>query len=436
MSDIMPGQRKSVVVLGASFSTGNLGVSALAWSTLKLIRSKWPDASITLLGVGREYGVAEANINGQVEKFPTWPVRYCPNVMARHHILGLWVQVAALRLLPFLRERSTRTASVREQLLECDLICDITGGDSFSDIYGLSRLFRGYMLKRLCQMTGKPFVLLPQTYGPFNSFLAKVLARRIFKKSQTIYSRDQEGRAVVKKMIGSLQKVRLYPDVAFLLDPVRPDTSQASYLEQLVLQGKRLIGLNISGLLYNGGYTRENMFGLADDYPSLVRDIISFFVKQYEHHVLLVPHVLPSSNLAVEDDYLATCKALKDLPADIQDKVIVVERGYDQNEIKYIIGLCDFFLGSRMHATIAAISQGITAVGLAYSRKFSGVFDTAGVGDCVLDLRTLKNNQVLDGVMDIYRRRDASKLVLENTVPKLKEQLFHIFDNLQESVVK
>ena len=82
-----------------------------------------------------------------------------------------------------------------------------------------------------------------------------------------------------------------------------------------------------------------------------------------------------------------------------------MEKGYDQNETKYLIGLCDFFLGARMHATIAALSQGMPAVGMAYSRKFRGVFETAGVGDCVLDLRKLSNDHVLDGIKGIYQRR-------------------------------
>jgi polysaccharide pyruvyl transferase WcaK-like protein len=53
----------------------------------------------------------------------------------------------------------------------------------------------------------------------------------------------------------------------------------------------------------------------------------------------------------------------------------------------YIAGL-DFFLGARMHATIAAFSSGVPVVPMAYSRKFIGVFGTLGyehVADCKAD---------------------------------------------------
>ena len=66
---------------------------------------------------------------------------------------------------------------------------------------------------------------------------------------------------------------------------------------------------------------------------------------------------------------------------------MIVDREYDQHEIKGVIGMCDFFVGSRMHACIGALSQGIPCVGVAYSMKFRGVFESVGVADWVVDSR-------------------------------------------------
>jgi len=62
------------------------------------------------------------------------------------------------------------------------------------------------------------------------------------------------------------------------------------------------------------------------------------------------------------------------------DRIGVVRGQYSPSEIKYIIGSCDFFIGARMHACIAALSQGIPAVAIAYSDKFTGVMQTVGAG--------------------------------------------------------
>jgi len=418
------------LLIGADFSTGNLGVSSLAWSSIKIIRARWPNVRIVLLASGRKPGVAITRMGKLQEEFATWPVRYCANLLASNHIARLWLSVVICRFFPFLKQRLAGNKSTFGELLRCNLICDITGGDSFSDIYGLPRFFRGYLLKRVCQMTGKPFILLPQTYGPFKARIARILARNTLKMTTKICSRDQEGLVVVEDLIGVSQKVKLYPDVAFIMEPNKPTTASINHLENMKRDGKQLIGLNISGLLYHGGYTRDNMFGLKCDYPALVKEIIAIFTRMDNQHVLLVPHVLPSTDLEVEDDFLAAGLALKELPPETQQKVILLEKGYDQNETKYIIGLCDFFLGARMHATIAAISQRIPAVALAYSRKFTGVFETAGIADCVIDLRNLQNEQILDRIMEIYHRRDQFRTVLEKNVPELQVMLLTMFDGI------
>lgn len=427
-------KKKKIVLIGASFDTGNLGVSALAWSSLKLIREKWPNAKITLVGVGRLPDVTTVRFNGQAEPFWTWPVRYSPNILVRHHILGLLILVALCRYFPAIGQRLAPNESTLGVLLRSDLFCDITGGDSFSDIYGLKRLLRGFLLKTVCRLRGKPFVLLPQTYGPFASKISRVLARQVLRNAVVIYSRDNEGVQVVRELISAAAPVRLCPDVAFVLDPVRPDTAQVCQLEALRAAGTQVLGLNISGLLYHGGYSRDNMFGLACDYPALITDILKIFSAMPEWRVLLVSHVLPPSDFAVEDDHVAAENALSSLPIELRERVMMLDRGLDQNETKYCIGLCDFFIGARMHATIAALSQAVPAIGLAYSRKFVGVFATVGVADCVLDLRRMGREEVVRKAKSIFDRRKEISEVLNVALPALKAQIMTIFDVFKNSV--
>ncbi|BBO81309.1 hypothetical protein DSCO28_18750 [Desulfosarcina ovata subsp. sediminis] len=430
MNSLTPQKSISILILGASFATGNLGVNALAWSCIKIIRFQWPNAKILLLGADRLPDWVEIQLDDCKEKFRTLPIRYCANLIAQNHISGLWMAILLSRYFAFLKHRFSMSKTILGELLGCDVICDITGGDSFSDIYGLSRFIRGYMLKRACQMTGKPFIMLPQTYGPFKNSFVKRLATKVLIHSDKIFSRDKEGLDMVEKLIGASDKIKLCPDVAFIMDAIRPDCTQTLQLEELKTKGIQLIGLNVSGLLYNGGYTRNNMFGLSCNYPALVEKIIHYFSQQPNQHILLVSHVLPSDEFSVENDFIACKKALKTLPEHIKKQVTVLEKGYNQNETKYLIGLCDFFLGSRMHSTIASLSKAIPAVGMAYSKKFNGVFETAGVSDCVLDLRELNNEQIMTGIKNIYNRREELHLGLKRSMPEIKSRIFNLFNDI------
>ncbi len=50
-----------------------------------------------------------------------------------------------------------------------DAVFDVSGGDSFADIYGVERFRTVAWPKRLAVLRRRPLVLLPQTYGPFRS---------------------------------------------------------------------------------------------------------------------------------------------------------------------------------------------------------------------------------------------------------------------------
>ncbi len=139
-------------------------------------------------------------------------------------------------------------------------------------------------------------------------------------------------------------------------------------------------------MLYIGGYTRDNMFGLRVDYRRLVEQVIEFFIREKNVTILLVPHVFG----ATEESDAAVCKKVyEDLRPRYGKNIACVEATYDTSEIKHIIGACEFFVGSRMHACIAAVSQHVPAVAIAYSDKFVGVLQTVGVEFLVADARTM-----------------------------------------------
>lgn len=424
---------KSVTILGASFDTGNLGVSALAWSSVRVIQTRWPDAEIVMAGVGRQPGWVQIQMDGRSEALPTRPIRFCGNILTADHLVKLYAALVLCRIFPFLRRRWSSHNTTLGALLRAEMFCDITGGDSFSDIYGCGRLFRGFLVKRLCQLTGRPYVLLPQTYGPFKSRTARMLARAVLARAEAVYSRDQESLQELRQLMAK-RKMRavpqLCPDIAFVLEPREPQTDfPAKDNLQLKTQNSKLIGINISGLLYSGGYTQNNQFGLACDYKRLVKDIITYFARQQDCCVMLVPHVIPD-NMPVENDLQASKAVWQSLPKELQEKVFVVDGQYDQNEIKYIIGRCDFFLGSRMHATIAALSQCIPAVGMAYSKKFAGVFQTVGVANYVVDMRSMNESETLTRIEELYQKKEDAQKILLQSIPAAKQKVLSIFQNL------
>ena len=100
---------------------------------------------------------------------------------------------------------------------------------------------------------------------------------------------------------------------------------------------------------------------------------------------------------------------------------------YNQSEIKYLIGQCDFFVGSRMHACIAAISQLVPAVCIAYSDKFAGVMETIGIESMVADARRLSASEILQMVEESFEHRAITRQILKRKIPEVKSAVLNLF---------
>jgi len=426
-----------VCLLGASFETGNLGVSALAESSVMAIRKRWPGAQVVLLASSREEGSHRLNLEGRIVELRKVPIRFSKNIRVPNHYSLLFLQVLTVRLLPLAsvkRYLAGRNATLR-LLLETRLFVDISGGDSFSDIYGMRRFILAFLVQLLPLMLKKDLVLFPQTYGPFKRRLSRSMARYMLKRAKRVYSRDQAGLDFLQGLLSRSdyeKKTGFAPDVAFLLQPRAPRVLDIGGLED-VSDGKTVIvGLNVSGLIYYGGYGGGNEFGLNVEYKALLDRIIDPLLRRDEILLLLVPHVIPTGGYKgdTENDLAACLDVQRRYAERYPERLFVAQGDYDQGEVKHIIGKCDFFIGTRMHSCIAALSQCIPAVGLAYSKKFKGVFTTVGVEDLVADMRSSD----VDGIVQIVEKAFTSRALLaerlQEAVPVARQKVSNLLEGL------
>jgi polysaccharide pyruvyl transferase WcaK-like protein len=186
-----------------------------------------------------------------------------------------------------------------------------------------------------------------------------------------------------------------------------------------------VVGVNISGLLYMGGYTRRNMFRLRDDYQALIDRLLRAILTETNAAVLLVPHVF-----GLEEEEIACAKALQTHHAHWPGRVFALAEPLTEHELKWLIGKTDFFIGSRMHACIAALSQAVPALGLAYSNKFLGVFESAGVGDATIDLRNVAEADVIARTLTALRNRSEMRSRLKAGMPGIQRDIFRTFCDL------
>ena len=421
---------KTIVLLGGTFDSDNMGIRALTAGAVSILVRRYPDARIYFLDYGKDPLDTSIRISGINIVVPLINLRFSKRLFLRNNIVYLLFLSVLTRVLGNTYSRRIIGANHWLKLIcEADIAVAVSGGDSFSDIYGIARFLYVALPQLLVIMLDRKLLLLPQTIGPFNGTSSRLLARFIMSRAERVYSRDREGVCQTKIMLRLKQddsRVRFCNDMGFVLEPRRPQLVDMAAFEQRSQRGRPTIGVNVSGLLYIGGYNRQNMFRLKVDYRELIERVISFLISAKGARILLIPHVVGDTD---ESDTLATEAVYGRLRSTYRNHLFSVRGSYDQSEIKYLIGLCDSFIGSRMHACIAALSQMMPTVGFAYSEKFLGVFESIGVGELVADLRRLTIDEALSVIDKTLGAREAIKSRLEVTIPVIKEQVLNVLSD-------
>jgi len=409
-----------------------MGVGALASGTITSILRAFPRAQIFLFDYGKKPVTYQVRDQERSITVQLVNIRFSWKFFLKNNIALLLLIALCVKLIPSRKfQRKMLSANnCLKHVIGADLIASIAGGDSFSDIYGLPRLLYVGLPQLLVLASGKPLVLLPQTIGPFQTMLGRTIGRYILNRAEQIYTRDKESLEQITQLLGRKpENARQAYDMGFALEAFPPPIEAQARLQRGGADGL-LLGLNVSGLLYQGGYTGRNQFGLKSDYRDLVRRLIEILIEKHNLRVLLVPHVFCESK-GSEGDNLACQELVEELDAKYDGRLSAVQGPFDQHQIKWMIGQCDFFIGSRMHACIAALSQCVPAVGLAYSRKFVGVLNAIGGGARVVDLRQADVGEVLNAVAGALAEREALRSELKVRIPAIRESVLNLFASIQ-----
>lgn len=421
------GPGRTVCLLGATFATGNMGVNALAIGAIKCIVQNWPRAEVALLDYGRKATNCAVNVGPRTIEVPLINMRFSWKIWLPNHVLTLIALALLRRLIP---SRTAKRWLTRQNLwlsavTRAGLAVSVAGGDSFSDVYGLGRFLYVALPQLLCLAAGTRIVLLPQTLGPFRNRLVRLVAQYILRRAELVYSRDYAGVKTARKLIGLAragQEPRFCPDLALLLDPT---STGVPGLDSFGLKsgGRSVVGMNISGLLCRSGAAFIHGQRLRADYDALIPQLIQMVITAKGAAVLLIPHVFGSG---AESDAAACDRVYSELRASFPGLLGLAAGSYDQSQIKYLIGTCDFFIGSRMHACIAAVSQGVPAVSIAYSDKFIGVMETMGLKRLVADLRTTNEPEILALVGSAFDERSQYRELIEREMPGLRSSVLNL----------
>lgn len=323
--------KRKIGLLGLTFTDPNKGCEALTYTFLNMLQDFYKDSDIDVLCIWN---------SNDLGKIP----QYFPRMKFEAFVLNIYSLKSWF--------------DAYNEIKTCDCVFDASYGDGFTGIYGTRRNFVQALRKQLVVSAHKPLFLLPQTYGKYKfPFVGWSIS--LIKKASLAYARDEQ----TAKSIGDF--VKITSDMAFALP-----FDETKY----PIKGeKKKIGINVSSLLWDDNTRRR--FNLTVDYKKFYFDLLDFLINKTEYEVHLIPHVLDMKNYnAPENDY----RVLDELKRHYGDNVILAPPFDTAIDAKSYICHMDVFLGSRMHATIGAISSGVTTIPFSYAHKFEALYSHIG----------------------------------------------------------
>lgn len=350
---------KRVLVLWADESSSNLGVRVLAEGAETLARRAWGgDISVDFQSF--DVGPLGTQLSGKV----------------------------------VLKGLLTGSRTLRAEMSRYDAIIDTGAGDSFTDIYGPKRLAIMVYTRFAAKKSNIPVIFAPQTIGPFSTVWGRLMARHSLKTAHTVMARDSTSMEFARKV--GLPADCLATDMAFALD--KPTEAHAR-------QGADIV-LNVSGLLWNSDAHLPR-----EKYRVVTREIINGLISS-GRSVTLLAHVL--ENPSIDND----TSVVRDLASEFSGLLDVYIPG-DLTEARSFIAGSKVVIGARMHACLNALSLGVPAIPLAYSRKFAPLLEDVG-WPYTLDLRT--DSDIVDKVLELVAKdelREQAVLVRQQAESRL-----------------
>lgn len=278
---------------------------------------------------------------------------------------------------------------------EIDVVLDASGF-KYSDQFGALGTWRRAKRMARWKKSGKKVVLLPQAFGPFEIPRVRDAVRLIADHADLICARDLESYQYLVGAAGTRENIKMFPDFTNILPGRLPEYFPAGQIRACLVPNTQMVV--------------KTSDAVKDSY-------IPFFARcaQYLKDSGLNPFIL-LHDVPRDRTIAAEIKNASGFSLDIIE---------DENplHLKGIIGSCQLLVGSRFHALISALSQGVPALATGWSHKYEHLFKDYGCPEFLIsnldfEAEALPKLKLL--TERNYRERAVSALMMSSEVEKQK----------------
>lgn len=280
-------------------------------------------------------------------------------------------------------------------------------GFAFGSPHPDQRLERFASLVLRYGRAGKPVVMLPQAFGRFDSESSRRAFRLVSKVATRIYARDPVSLANAEQALGGPNPVlRQAPDITLALKPL-PEEMIGELDRACIVPNVRM-------------HTEAPDADSRAAYLPFLAAAVRAVESTGSQAVLLIH----------DRGDEALCDALDRLLGNPLQRI----EHADPIRLKQEIGRSRLVIGSRFHAIVSAISQGVPVVATSWSHKYEMLLAEFGCADSLFAPTDVDIDSLSERIRNLMGPRSAGeRLALKSRAESLRGELAAMWADVDEA---
>jgi colanic acid/amylovoran biosynthesis protein len=265
-------------------------------------------------------------------------------------------------------------------------------------LFGFSELECLCLEFSLANIFKKPYILYNQSIGPFFDNNDEEIVRKHLKGASVVICREELSLSRMKN--NGLNNLFLRSDIAFTL------ASKETFLlnKYSFDKNNRNIGITVKKCLGNDKQI---------EYEKILSEFIVACLKEDSTTMFyFIPQVI--NKIYGDDDLEVARKICGTLPIEARSHTHIISEDIHPGEIKYIISLMAYFVGTRMHSNIFALASGVRTLALAYDLKTDGIMQMLGLSDYVIPVADVTLDKLKSLFTTLVADSNYDKILQDN----------------------
>lgn len=399
----------------------NAGDAILTQVSMQQLKDSFPDSTIVLsMNDPDSYKGAETTVGSFVSCLKkgangrtSWRWAAIPGLIVESLLaLGGYRLFGRPVFLPFSSDRKDLVRAY----LEADIVVSCAGGFLYtSGRFGLPLLV-SVSTMAYAWLAGKPLYTLPQTIGPLRRRWERILVKCILPKVRMVLVRDPISLEELRAIGLEHPCCHLVSDIAFAFPGAPRGEGERLLAEHGVdmNRSRPLLGLTLLNWA-----AQNRLFDRQEAYEEAMAEVIRTFILKYDGHVVLFSQVHGPTE--AEDDRVPARRVYAKVRG-FDQRVSLVEQAVAPDVLKAAYGLMDFFVGTRLHSNIFALSEGVPVVAIEYQYKTRGIMRMLGLERWVISIGqtdVLKPSEVFQ---EAWLEREQTREMLQQIMPTIVGQ--------------